>query len=332
MYYTPIHIKPFNKKIQYNDKLFFIGSCFSDEIARKLIDYKFAVISNPFGTLYNPISIYQSLQRITNQTHVTENDFFCEDDIYKSFHFHSKLADTNLNQLIEHANNIIANSYQFLKQASWIFITYGTSYVYIHKNTSDIVANCHKLPATTFEHRMLTAHEVNRAICSTIELLQHFNKNLSIVFTISPVRYLKYGSFENQVSKSLLFTSLYQAFQTYTSLLYFPAYEIFMDELRDYRYYATDMLHPSTDGIEHVWNKFKQYCIHENSYELLNKIHEIKQACLHKPMFPLSALYQKHAKSTLFKINQLELEYPFLNFNEEKNFLYEHLEKNNNNK
>jgi hypothetical protein len=322
MYYTSVNIRPFSRKITYSDSLFFIGSCFSDEIAQKLLFHKFNVLSNPFGTLYNPVSIYQSLKRIVLKDKVQRGDFFLDGDIYKSFHFHSSIAGMNLNEVLDKTNSIIEASHDFLKNSNLLFITYGSSYVFEFKKTGQIVANCHKVPASEFHHRMLTDGEVLKMMQYTVECLRSFNPKLQIIFTVSPVRYLKYGSFENQVSKSLLFVSLSKILQQYADVFYFPAYEIFMDELRDYRFYASDMLHPSDDGVEHVWKRFKEALIEETEYELMKRIEEIKQACLHKPMFPQSTAYKSLRQNILSKIVILEQQYAFLNFDQEKSFLF----------
>lgn len=323
MYYTPVNIRSFKRKITYNNTLFFIGSCFSDEIAQKLLFFKFNVLSNPFGILYNPVSIFQSIQRIVLKENVQANDFFLDGDIYKSFHFHSSIAGINLNDVTNDVNTLVETSHDFLKKSDIIFITYGTSYVYELKKTRQIVANCHKVPASEFYHRMLTDDEVLKAMQDTIECLRLVNTQAHIIFTISPVRYLKYGSFENQVSKSLLFVSLHKILQQYADVFYFPAYEIFMDELRDYRYYASDMIHPSDDGVEHVWKRFKEALIEETEYDLMKRIEEIKQACMHKPMFPQSASYQSLRQNILSKIEKLEQQYAFLNFQQEKSLLFD---------
>ncbi len=323
MYYTPVNIAPFLRKITYNDTLFFIGSCFSNEIAQKLSFFKFNVFSNPFGTLYNPVSIYQSLLRIVNKERVHTADFFLDGDIYKSFHFHSSMAGINVDSVIENINTIIEASHEFLKKSNFIFITYGTSFVFELKETGQMVANCHKVPASKFHHRMLTDKEVFKSITDTIECLRSINQQVDIIFTVSPVRYFKYGSFENQVSKSLLFVSLHKILQQYTNIYYFPAYEIFMDELRDYRYYASDMLHPSNDGIEHVWKRFKDALIEKSQHELMKQVEEIMQACMHKPMLPQSATYHSLRQNILSKIKKLEQQYPFLRFDKEKILLFD---------
>ncbi len=321
MFYTKLHIEPFKQKIQYTDKIFFIGSCFSDEIAKYFKTYKFIVLSNPFGTMYNPVSIYQNISRIINKQYVDENDFFLDEDIYKSFDFHSSLAGLKLNELIEQINQLIETSNLFLKDVDWFFITFGTSYIYEHKKTNKIVANCHKQPSYEFNNRILSFDEIYNYFDKTISLINNFNTKTKIVITISPVRYLKYGAFENQVSKSLLFTALHKIRNKITDLYYFPSYEIFMDELRDYRYYASDLIHPSDVGIEYVWNRLIDRAFDENTRNIYNEIKNIINSCKHRPMFFESKTYAAFKSSLLAKIQLLEKQYSFLNFKDEKKLL-----------
>lgn len=318
MFQSVLKIEPFPKKIQYCDKLFFIGSCFSNEISQKFSLYKFNVISNPFGTLYNPVSIYSIIERIVSKKFVSENDFFLDDDIYKSFDFHSSLAGINLSNLIFQTNQLIEQSYSFLKEARWIFITYGTSHIHEHISSKKVVANCHKRPSYEFINRLLNFDEAFNYIEKTINIIKQFNPEIQVVFTISPVRYLKYGAFENQVSKSLLFVCLNELKRKYTEILYFPAYEIFLDELRDYRFYATDLIHPSNVGIDYVWNKLIEASFSEQTLNLKKQVQYIINSCQHRPMFPESKTYTLFKKSLLEKIEILEKQYPFLNFEREK--------------
>ncbi len=321
MYTTQLNIKPFDHKISYADKLFFIGSCFSEEVAKQFSQVKFQVLSNPFGTLYNPASIFFAVQRIIQNKKVTEEDFFLSDGVYKSFAFHSSLAGTHLHELIDKVNAVIHKSHEFLKQASWNFITLGTSYVYRHKTQKKVVANCHKLPANTFDHFLLSLDEVHSYLNDTVSILQQFNPQINIVFTVSPVRYLSYGAFENQVSKSLLFVALHKLLEKEKDCRYFPAYELFMDELRDYRYYDRDLIHPSALGVEHVWNRLVETVVDENSQQLMKQVYAVVAACKHRPMFPESTSYLQHKSNLMQKIVKLQNEYPFLDFTEENNLL-----------
>jgi len=318
MFYKEIPIQPFSCKIEYTDALFFIGSCFSEEIAKKFSYFKFNVISNPFGTLYNPVSIYNALERIIKKKFVTKDDFFLDDDIYKSFDFHSQIADTNLERLIDNTNKIILESHNFLSCAQWIFITYGTSHIYEHKHLKKIVSNCHKIPDSYFNQRLLELQECISYVENTLNIIQAFNKEINIVFTISPVRYMKYGAFLNQVSKSILFLSVYNKIQKNNNVFYFPSYEIFIDELRDYRFYSNDMLHPADIGINYLWEKLKETIISNEAINIMNKVNEILTASHHKVMFYESNSYKKLKNSILEKIENLEKTYPFLNFNKEK--------------
>ncbi len=318
MYYTRLSLKPFENKITYSDALFFIGSCFSESVAEKFKLLKFQVLSNPFGTLYNPVSIANALDRIVAKTYVCEQDFFLKDEIYRSFDFHSSLTDVRLEELILKVNNLIETAHTFLNQAKWVFITLGTSFVFKHKELNKIVANCHKMPASVFEQYLLTEDEVYLYLTSMVQCISSINPTAQLVFTVSPVRYLSGGAFENQVSKALLIISINRLLKENQRLLYFPAYELFMDELRDYRYYDNDLIHPSPLGVEHVWNRLLELAFDEKEKPLMKQIQELVLTSLHKPMFPETSAYKQLKTKMLDKIYELQRQYPFLNFDKEK--------------
>lgn len=313
LYYTPVHITPPPVTISHHDSVFLIGSCFTTHIAEKLKGNLFNVLANPFGVLYNPSSIEQSIAIIKNKRTIHASDFFVEDGIYKSFLFHSKLADTHLDSLIVNTNQTISEAHVFFKKSNWFFITLGTAYVYELKDSGETVANCHKQNPNIFNHRLLSVEEVTNKLKNSYHQILELSPEANIVFTVSPVRHLKLGAHLNQVSKSTLLIAIHTIINECKRALYFPSYEIFMDELRDYRYYASDMLHPSDIGIEHVWNRFSQLFFDKQTQELNNQITEIKTALRHRPLFPESESFSVFKKQLEQKINRLKEKAPFLN-------------------
>lgn len=321
MYYTRINIEPHPLRINYSDRSFFIGSCFSTNISDKFRYYKFETEANPFGVLYNPASIRQALELISSGRKIINEDFFREEDIYKSFLFHSQWAGMDINELVHRVNDKIAQTYQFLKQTKWFFVTLGTSYVYEFKSNSEIVANCHKQNADLFTHRMLSVEEVLQYIEKISSLIYKLSPEANLVFTVSPVRHLKQGASLNQLSKATLIVALNQYLAKNANAYYFPSYEIFNDELRDYRFYADDMTHPSGLGIEHIWKRFSEIFFDDQTQKLITRIGEIKSACEHKVFFPGSKAYQTFKTKTLQKIEKLSKELPFLSFEDEKKMI-----------
>jgi len=317
MYYTRINIEPHPQRIAYSDQSFFIGSCFSANISDKFRFYKLNTEANPFGVLYNPASIFQTLELISSGREIGKEDFFQEEDIYKSFLFHSQWAGMDVNELIQRVNDKVAQTCQFLKQIKWVFITFGTSYVYELKSNGEIVANCHKQNAGLFTHRMLSVEEVSQYIEKISKLIYAFSPKANLVFTVSPVRHLKQGASFNQLSKATLIVALSQYLAKDSQAYYFPSYEIFNDELRDYRFYAEDMVHPSGLGIEHVWKRFSEIFFDDQTQKLMTHVGEIKSACEHKVFFPESKAYEAFRIKLLQKIEQLSKDLPFLSFEEE---------------
>lgn len=312
LYYTSVDIPKPPKTISHQDTIMLMGSCFSTHIAQKLKWYLFHVLDNPFGVLYNPVSIEQSILIIKEKKRITSDHFFLEEDVYKSFLFHSQWANTNLEFLLDEINKMIIDSHYFLLQIKWVFITLGTAYVYEFNESGEVVANCHKQSAQKFIHRMLSVEEVTENLKKIYTHIIDLSPSANIVFTVSPVRHLKQGAHLNQISKSTLLLAINKILNECTQAFYFPSYEIFMDELRDYRYYANDMLHPSELGIEHVWNRFSQLYFDYQTQSLNKQINEIKTALEHRPLFPESKSYIRFQEQLEQKIKELKAKAPYL--------------------
>jgi len=318
---TIISIPESHHKFDFNSGLFFIGSCFAENIGNKLIKNKFNALSNPFGVLYNPASVCQSLNRIIDNSTFNENDFFLADDLYKSFHLHSSFAGINSEILINEANQTLNNAHNHLKQAEFIFITLGTSWIYKIKESGLIAANCHKKPSDSFERILLSEEDSFSKLSDTIVKIKKINPNIKIVFSISPIRHLKDGALENQISKSLLFSSIKKLQNKHIDLMYFPAYEIMMDELRDYRFYAADMIHPSETAISYILERFMATYTNESTINLCYRIEKVFKALSHKPFNKETQAYKNFVSATLKMINEIKKELPNTDFEIETKWL-----------
>ena len=315
---TQIPISKSNHPIDYHSRVVSLGSCFAESIASKFDYYKFQNSVNPFGIIFNPISIEKIIERVIQNNYFTEKDIFFHNDLWHSFEVHSELSQPNKEVFLNTLNLLIDSTFLEIKEASHIVITYGTSWIYKSIESQTDVANCHKVPQKAFRKELLPIETIEKSIQNTIALIQSINPEVQFIFTISPVRHLKDGFVENQRSKAHLITAIHQVLQVPPSGVeeaYFPSYEIIMDELRDYRFYSVDMLHPNQLAIDYVWERFVQSHITEVVYPLMEEISGIQKSLLHKSFNPHSDSHQKFLKQLQQKINQVQKKYPFIQFN-----------------
>lgn len=303
-------------EISFDDKMFFIGSCFSENISERLQERKFECLSNPFGIIYNPISIFKNLDFIINQRRFTEADLFCHQEIYSSFDFHSDMSGLSVEDVLNNIHLNLEKSYHFLQQAKTIFITFGTAWIYETKDNK-LVANCHKLPNDTFKKRCLSVKEINEKAQETIAMLKRFNPELEIIFTLSPVRHLKDGFVENNLSKSILNIAIQELVSETSSCNYFPAYELIIDDLRDYRFFKEDLVHPNKLAIDYVFEAFKNSYFNEATIQKLNEVEKILNMLNHRVNFKNTTPYKQFVVQALTKIETLEAQ--GFDFRKEKN-------------
>jgi len=308
--------KPFSSLISHQDKLLLIGSCFTENIGTKLKQHKFSVLENPNGILFNPISISHSLVSYINNKQYTKDELFYENELWNSWQHHSHFSHPNQDECLRLINQSQLEANIFLKDANWLLITLGSAFVY-ELESKEVIANCHKVPTDKFNKKLLTADEVMPGLNNTIQQLNAFNPSLKIIFTISPVRHLRDGFVENNRSKAVLIQAVHQLINQSDKLFYFPAYELVIDDLRDYRFYAEDMVHPNYAATNYVWDKFVTTCIDGPSQQLMKEINVINAAKNHKPFNPTSAQHKKFLQTNLEKVNKLQQAYPYINFNEE---------------
>ena len=314
---TEIHIKPFDCKLSHANKILMLGSCFATNIGERLADAKFNVCTNPFGVIYNPVSVANSIEILLENRTFTENDLRLHDDLYYNFCFHSSFSDVEKQLVLNKMNNAKLQGHEFIKNAENIIITFGSAIAYKHISTKKIVANCHKLPSCEFEKTHLSIEEIANLTNTAIRNIRAINSKANFIFTVSPIRYLSNGAHENQLSKSRLLLAVNEICNTNCNCFYFPAYEIMMDELRDYRFYADDMLHPSTLAIDCIWQKFANVAIADESIAIIDEIKKIQSAKMHRAFNPNSDAHKKFLKTYFGKTKQLQQKYPTLNLHDE---------------
>lgn len=301
-------IIPINKNdspINYESKIMSIGSCFSENIGNLLNDYKFDITVNPLGILFHSTAIKNVIANAVKNKVYTELDVFYHNELWHCFDAHSKLSHSSKEILIDLLNKATSHTLQQLKNASHLLITLGTAWVYQHQKTSQIVANCHKVPQKEFSKQLLSVAKITDDLLQIIQLAKQVNPKLHIVFTVSPVRHLKDGFIENQQSKAHLLTAVHQVLNT-ENTSYFPSYEIMMDELRDYRFYKEDMLHPNQTAINYIWSKFVTAFMNNTTISILNEVEAVQKALQHKPFNPNSKKHQQFLKSVNRKIEDLK--------------------------
>jgi hypothetical protein len=312
---TKIAIPKSNLPIHYDATIMSFGSCFASTVAEKFDYFKFQNTVNPFGIIFNPVSIENIVERVVTKNWFTENDVFFHNERWHCYEVHSDLSHQNKDELLSILNSLLQLTNQQITQSTHVIITYGTSWIYKLKSTNQVVANCHKVPQNQFEKVLLSVETIEKSIQNTVHLIQKVNPNCHFIFTISPVRHLKDGFVENQQSKAHLITAIHKIIDFRLSTFdYFPSYEIMMDELRDYRFYANDFLHPSSLAIDYIWEQFFQSQIDENVHVIMQEVGAIQKALLHKPFHPNSENHQKFVENLNQKIAALTAQYPQIKF------------------
>jgi hypothetical protein len=317
---TIVNITPSPDKITYNKGTMFIGSCFASSIGQKMEYGRFPVIINPAGSVYNPVSVCNTLDSITSGKRFTENDLYNYKGTWLSFSHYTNFSSEDPAIVLEKINSMSEQALTFLKNCRLLFITFGTARVFRLKSTGKIVSNCHKLPADLFTRELLPADTIVNLWKEQIDKLKAFNPLLKIVFTVSPVRHWKDGAHGNQVSKSVLFLSIEDLLKYDPDIDYFPAYELLMDDLRDYRYYADDMLHPSDVAVNYIWKAFCESYFEKTVLDIYNDVSRINKACSHRLKTDSNERINDFAEKMLKQISDIEKSVPSINFSEERNY------------
>lgn len=303
---TEIGIQKSKYQFSYADKLFLIGSCFTQNIGDRLKALKFQVDINPFGVLYNPVSVRKSMELLLEKKEFTEEDLRVQNDLWFSFYHHSSFSHYDKNTCLKKINDRIEESHAFLKQTNFLFITFGTSLIYQLKESGEVVSNCHKVPAKEFRRSMIPSCEIYDEYVLLIKKLRVINPDLKIIFTLSPVRHLKDGFVENMHSKANLLIAIHQLVDFMDDVFYFPAFEIMLDDLRDYRFYAEDLVHPNDLAVNYIWEKFQKVFINESEFDLMKKVQKIMNAVNHKPFNAEGEEYKRFVKTSLDQIKEIQ--------------------------
>lgn len=312
---TEIQIPKSDFPIDYHSKLLFLGSCFSENIGEKFNYYKFQTTVNPFGIIFNSVSLEKLIKRIVEKNYFTEKDIFNYNNLWHCYEVHSELSNTNKEVFLDNLNSIIDSTNQQITKLSHCFITLGTSWVYRNNESNEIVANCHKVPQKQFTKELLSISQTEESLQNIVSLIHSVNPNCNFIFTVSPVRHIKDGFTENTLSKAHLIAAIHQTITHHPSpIIYFPAFEIMMDELRDYRFYAEDMLHPNQTAVNYIWEKFVDSTVSEESKSLMIEIENIQKSLAHKPFNPNSESHQKFINQLNSKIKAVQNRYPFIKF------------------
>jgi GSCFA family len=317
---TTFSIDPSKNKISYDTPVMLIGSCFASELGTRMAEGKMKVLINPSGTVYNPVSIGNTIDIILENRVFTENDLYKYKGINLSFSHYTDFSSETPSEAIDKINSATRTANNFLKQARFLFITFGTARVYRFKESDKIVSNCHKLPSSFFSREMLTVEEIYSNWNETLTRLHSFNNDIRIIFTISPVRHWKDGAHGNQLSKSILFLSVEKLLEYPFVEGYFPAYELLMDDLRDYRYYSDDMIHPSNKAIEYIWNAFAECYITPETLNFWKEIRGITRARDHHILTDSSAGINDFADTMLKQIARIENKIRTIDFSEERSY------------
>lgn len=311
---TEVDLPEFKKKMGYRQQSMMMGSCFAESIGTYLQELCFPIIVNPFGTLYNPTSIANSLEHLLNNKKFADQDLFFYNGLYNSFSHHGRFSDSDPGKALKQINFKVAEASANLNNCHHLFITFGTSWVFEHKIDGTVVSNCHKLPASTFHRFRLSIAQITEIWIPLIEKLRRINPNLHLVFTVSPIRHMKDGAHGNQLSKSTLLLAIGELISKYGEDLisYFPSYELVLDELRDYRFYASDMTHPSEMAIDFIREKFVSIVPDQEAKTILTELEKILIALKHKTQNINNTGYVSFIESQIEKTNQLQTKYPFV--------------------
>ena len=307
LFRTEINITPLTQTISYGDSLLFLGSCFAEEVGNLCRGMGFNAQVNPFGVLYNPLSIANAIHRLRTGKPFTHDEVIrVGEEYYCTFSHNTEFWSPTEAELLDRVNESLEEASEHFAQSKWVVLSLGTAWVYRFHETQEVVANCHKLPSRNFDRFCLS---VDAAATCLSELLQSF-PDKHFIFTVSPLRHLKDGLHGNQLSKATLLLAVNQVCEQFANAHYFPAYEILLDELRDYRFYKEDMVHPTDQAVRYIWEKFVDFAIHPSERPAMQAASELKQMLHHKPLFPDSEAYRTFERQRRQKAVELSERFP----------------------
>ncbi|MFW5886194.1 MAG: GSCFA domain-containing protein [Bacteroidota bacterium] len=322
---TEIIIPRKNISFHHENKILLSGSCFTENIGNKLKEGKFQVDINPFGVVYNPSSVADGINMLIDQKVFQENELNFSNGLWYSYDHHGIFSSSIKEKCLEGINKRILFSSGYLKETRTIIITFGTAWIYKLKETGKVAANCHKTSPNFFDRVLLTVEEIVSIYTKLLKRLKVVNNEIDFIFTVSPVRHWKDGATANQVSKSILILAIHELKKIFPGIEYFPSYEIVIDDLRDYRFYNEDMVHPNNQAIDYIYEKFLSAYTGQNTRKIISRVEKFSKAKKHKPFNPETIEYKSFCRKQLDEINLLLKEYPYLNFEEEIHYFKSYL-------
>jgi len=305
----PFSVKKFEKQLNIKDGILLMGSCFAEEIGKKMQVRKFKPLVNPHGIIYNPSSLSNAITDYLEGKVYGEKDIFNHNKLWQSFNHHGRFSTTETATCLKNINEEIKSAHAQLQKANWLIVTFGSAFAYVDKKSNSIVANCHKLPSTDFEKVLLNKNQTLSVWNKQLEALKKFNPNLNILFTVSPVRYVRDGLVENNRSKGILLDTVHTLIEQNQNCFYFPAYEIVIDELRDYRFFKEDMVHPNELAVNYVWEKFVNSFCDEETKKFLSEYEPLLKSLTHRPLKEDTEAHQKFKAQLEEKVKSLEKKY-----------------------
>lgn len=314
---TQIPIPKSNNPIGYDSKIVSLGSCFAVNIGQKFDYFKFRNTTNPFGILFHPLALEKFIGYTINNKQFNDADIFEHNNLWHCFHAHSDLSDPDKEVLLNNLNTACQSTNAQLKEATQLIVTLGTAWVYRDVDSNNLVANCHKVPQKQFTKELLSADTIKQSIKNIAAMVKNVNPGINIIFTVSPVRHIKDGYTENQWSKANLISGLHQVINSEDhkqNTAYFPSYEIMMDELRDYRFYAEDMIHPSAIAIDYIWERFTEAYIAPQAQETMKLADTIQKGLAHRPFNPDTIQHKEFIRKLNEKASVLQKQYPHISF------------------
>ena len=314
---TQVELPEKQTEIRHSERIMLFGSCFAENIGNLLEENKFRCDVNPFGVLYNPLSIANALNQILEGKEYREEDLFFSGGLWHSWMHHSDFSAPTQEETLALINSRLAKAKENLAKADWLVMTWGTAYVYMHKEMQTVVGNCHKQPEKTFRRLRQNAEAFVEECLGVLKKCRDVNPNLKVLFTVSPIRHAKDGMHGNQLSKATLLLAIDEICRTCPDCFYFPSYEIVMDELRDYRFYADDMVHLSSKAVEYIWKCFCQCYFSKETQGIMKEWAEIKRAIDHKPFRPDSEAYRTFLSQIVLKMMQIKEKFPYLEVQKE---------------
>ena len=314
---TQVELPEKEVEIRHSEQIMLFGSCFAENIGNLLVKNKFRCDVNPFGVLYNPMSIAMALRQILSKKRYQRNDLFEAGGLWHSWMHHSIFSSSSPDETLTLINTYLMKASKEIVEADWLMVTFGSAYVYMNKDTQQVVGNCHKMPEKTFRRSMLNVSTIVEEWQDVLKKLRQCNPKLRVLFTVSPIRHAKDGMHGNQLSKSTLLLAIDEICHIFPKCHYFPSYEIMMDELRDYRFYADDMFHPSSLAVEYLWDCFSRCYFSKSTQEIMSKWEKIIKALSHKPFRADSEEYRAFLSQIVLKITEIKENFPYLEVQKE---------------